>query len=137
MNIILDGIYNCINKIQINKGAYDEYLKRVDAFIDNELTNYMQERRSEQGKKNQINAEIRSLSSTYTSIASDKSTPDSVIDNMKQEIKAKEKEAKDIQDRIDEIDNILNNTSLIKLNKKDFSNLLKTAKEQIRTGDLV
>lgn len=137
MKMILDGIYNCIDKIEINKGAYDEYLKQVDAFIDNELTNYKQERRSEQGKKNQINAEIRSLSSTYTSIASDKSTPKSVIDNMKQEIKAKEKEVKDIQDRIDEINNILNNTSLIKLNKKDFSNLLKTAKEQIRTGDLV
>ena len=51
---------------------------------------------------------------------------------MKIEIKAKYNEAKDIQDRINEIDAVLKNTELIKLNKKDFSNLLKTAKEQIK-----
>ena len=134
---VFEPLYDIVGSIKINKSTYDEYLAEIKNYTERELDEMRQERKSKAGALSQYKKKQKESAKQYAALKSDSTTPQSVLDISLNEIKELQNIIIDLESEIKELDKKLKDPNQIKLNLKEFSNLLKNAKNKMRAGTVV
>lgn len=135
---VFDAIYGCLGSLNYDGFDGDEYAMVVDATIKQKLSNLKSEQRKLNGIKAQYVAELKEMNERYAYLADPKSgTPSGVLDQVRIKIASLEEKIANLDSRLNDIENELENEQEVKITKKLFLNLLKTAVERAKCGNFV
>ena len=125
---VFEQLYEVVSSLKADKKAYDEYIRELNNYADTEIREIKEERRSQNGALSQIKTKQKELNQQYADLYSDKNTPSSVLDGIRMQIEELQDERIDLENKIKELDRIIKNPDLIKLNLKDSRTYLKWLK---------
>lgn len=128
----LNDLYEKLDSMKLTDKEYDEYSKEIDGHTDSNLIKIRTEKRSLEGKRKHLKANVDRLSRQYAALPED--TLEIVRVRLSQDIEELQSSVIDIDGDIERLKKKIVNPAQIKLSKEEFLNLVNTAGDKMRAG---
>lgn len=128
----LNDLYDKLDMMKLTDKEYDEYSKEIDSHTDNNLIKIRTEKRSLEGKRRHLKANVDKLSRQYAALP--ENTPETVRARLIQDIEELQSSVVDIESDIEKLKKKITNPAQIKLSKEEFLNLVNMAGDKMRAG---
>ena len=128
----LNDLYDKLDMMKLTDKEYDEYSKEIDSHTDNNLIKIRTEKRSLEGKRKHLQANVDKLSRQYAALP--ENTPETVRARLIQDIEELQSSVIDIESDVEKLKKKIANPAQIKLSKEEFLNLVNTAGDKMRAG---
>lgn len=128
----LNDLYNKLDIMKLTDKEYDEYSREIDSHTDNNLIKIRTEKRSLEGKRKHLQANVDKLSRQYAALP--ENTPETVRARLVQDIEELQSSVIDIESDVEKLKKKIANPAQIKLSKEEFLNLVNMAGDKMRAG---
>lgn len=128
----LNDLYDMLDSMKLTDKEYDQYSREIDSHTDDSLIKIRTEKRSLEGKRKHMQADIERKSRQIAELPKD--IPETVRKTLLHDLEGLETAVIDINVSIDSLAKKITDPAQVKLSKEEFLNLVNTAGDKMRAG---